>query len=209
VLALVLAVPLSVAGNLLTPAVKNWWAEGSVRRARRRVRDLRAQLAYLESLAGDHEYFELVALRAVLRGVGWGVLGLAVMGYGIAGLVDSVGAVGSSEAGRRAGWIFVMVGSGMAEFIAWRSIFSSWLVGRVDNVDVVRKRYEAGITKLVRRFGPEVDDCSGGAQRDGARSTDLLSQRWAARRRVDGVAQRVVSVGPGASHPVPVRGLAG
>lgn len=50
IVALVSAVPLSVAGNLLTPIIKNWWAERSVLAAGKRIVQLMDQLELLEKI---------------------------------------------------------------------------------------------------------------------------------------------------------------
>lgn len=49
-LALLLAVPLSVVGNLCTPRVRQWWATTSISRKRRRVEAIKAELDKIASL---------------------------------------------------------------------------------------------------------------------------------------------------------------
>jgi hypothetical protein len=57
VLALVFAVPLSVAANLLTPLVRDWWGTTSDRRLQKRLDTLEKELAYAntEQLFNDAE----------------------------------------------------------------------------------------------------------------------------------------------------------
>lgn len=43
-IALLLAVPLGIAANLLTPTIKNWWAKGSEKRLLKRIEDLEKEL---------------------------------------------------------------------------------------------------------------------------------------------------------------------
>jgi hypothetical protein len=50
-IAIVLAIPLSMVGNILTPKFLNWWAERSVASTRKRIDGLEKRLAELEK---DH-----------------------------------------------------------------------------------------------------------------------------------------------------------
>jgi hypothetical protein len=70
VFALFLAIPLSILANLLTPALRKWYARRSLKAAQRRVSYLDRQIAVADRLCSDTSYaiacFALASARAVL-----------------------------------------------------------------------------------------------------------------------------------------------
>jgi len=65
ILALILAFPLSLLANLLTPRIRNWWAERSINSLTHRIADLEKELAGLqEPVISDGE-------DRILRAVTW------------------------------------------------------------------------------------------------------------------------------------------
>jgi ABC-type multidrug transport system fused ATPase/permease subunit len=75
--ALMLAVPLAVIGNLITPRIQQWWSQRSVTALRRRVDQLKADLADLEVANPPLSDFEDYVLRALL-GLFWLAFATAV-----------------------------------------------------------------------------------------------------------------------------------
>jgi hypothetical protein len=63
--ALVLAFPLSLLANLLTPKIKNWWAERSEASMRKRIIKLEEELAHREEYHPVLTLFETYALLGI------------------------------------------------------------------------------------------------------------------------------------------------
>jgi len=73
-LALLLAVPLSIAANLLTPVVRNWYAASSKKRLARRISELEKQLTDLDSREPVEE---------ILKALGYALLSMTCVGFGL------------------------------------------------------------------------------------------------------------------------------
>src|ERR1035441_9883765 len=67
--AIVLAFPLSLLANLLTPDIRNWWAGRSIAAMRRRLSDLESERAKMETytLISEGEETILMILRRMAR----------------------------------------------------------------------------------------------------------------------------------------------
>ena len=66
ILGLLVAIPLSIAGNILTPTFQNWWAQFSYKRSIKRVKQLKAELNRLTLLSTKKEDLILESLRAMV-----------------------------------------------------------------------------------------------------------------------------------------------
>lgn len=84
ILALVLTVPLSIIGNILTPKFQNWWARRSRLGLEQRINSLRTELAELSKypLLSDTEEFILIngqVTQAIILALGYLLLGITFM----------------------------------------------------------------------------------------------------------------------------------
>jgi len=73
--AILLAIPLSVVGNLLTPRLRNWWAQRSVNSLRNRIINLEKRLAFVSvsyKEIGEFEDFVLELLDTLFYVVAGG-----------------------------------------------------------------------------------------------------------------------------------------
>ena len=70
--AIILTIPLSVVGNLVTPALKNWWAARSEASLKKRIANLEAMLARCEQIPpiSDAAHIGLVSMQFILAGLG-------------------------------------------------------------------------------------------------------------------------------------------
>ena len=112
VAALVLAIPLGVASNLMAPRIQNWWAARSIASLKRRISNLEMELAACEANPA-FSYFERVSLRAIDR-LGWMVL-LATQT--IIGALVVIAAAWMSMTGRRPAPTFAIA---FVLWVAWK-----------------------------------------------------------------------------------------
>lgn len=71
ILPLVLAVPIGVISNLITPYIKNWWAKSSVKRARKRIDKLNLEFEKISQYFNSKEdliiYVSVTVLETLVR----------------------------------------------------------------------------------------------------------------------------------------------
>src|SRR5689334_2825347 len=65
IVALLLAFPLSLLANLLTPNIKNWWAQRSIKTLQRRIQKLEGDLAKINEDVHMEDFFD--SLRSLFK----------------------------------------------------------------------------------------------------------------------------------------------
>ena len=76
IVAFLLAIPMSIAANILTPLIKNWWATTTVLRAKRRLVELDELKMVLEEARKDPLQLTIKIAEPFLDGIRFGIMAI-------------------------------------------------------------------------------------------------------------------------------------
>ncbi len=154
--AIVLAIPLSIVGNLVTPTISNWWASRSEQSAKLRRDVLKDQLAYYETTFPSLGATEDQTLAGI-EGLG----SILILAFDCIGILMIMVAAYFQKRQIFTSWhehfIFVIVPAGLSAFGVWSSltIWKSKLVPlrvyRYERSPMVREQLKKSIEQLGKR----------------------------------------------------------
>ena len=152
---LLASIPLSIAANLLTPIIRDWFASRSSKRARARLGELDAELRFLTEMAASDTELIRYSLWSLLKVLAYFALASAVAT--MAGIVPTL--VDFHQA--RPFYAIVYAFSALLYLVAFnRGQDAARLLYRVRHFECERKRINERIAslELVKNAPPDVGD---------------------------------------------------
>ena len=117
VMSFLLAIPLAILGNILTPKFQRWWAKSAQNRAHLRLAVITKTLTHWD----DYDAHPIDPVAILMKGVAKIVLGLASLGIGTLSLYflsfpDQTLATGDRRIFTAAAYVLVIIGVGLSRW---------------------------------------------------------------------------------------------